>query len=256
MSKYIYNHIKDPVDTRDKLFHLNFAITTTDKLPNSVDLRRSGLLPPVLDQQSLGSCTANATSNALRFLLKKNNNKDFQPSRLFIYYFTRFLENSVDEDAGCIIRNVMKAVSKFGACSENLWGYKVDRFKIKPDEQCQKAGLTHTKSFKYMSVKQNLTAIKNALAQGFPIVFGISVYESFESQVVMKSGNVCMPKKTEENLGGHCILLVAYDDTSKLFTFMNSWGTKVGQNGYFTIPYSYVLDKNLASDFWICTGFV
>ena len=256
MPKYIYNHQKDTKDERDFKFHLHNSLTQVDKLPSSVDLRR-GWLPDVLDQSSLGSCTANATSNALRFLLKKENKVDYQPSRLFIYYFTRLIEGTVNEDSGCLIRDVMKSVGQYGACSEHLLPYNIDQYTIEPNVQCQKAGSQHIKNFKYMSVDQNLISIKNALAQGYPIIFGVSVYDSFESESSIKTGNIPIPDTTkEQNLGGHCILLIAYDDYGKYFTFMNSWGTDVGQNGFFTLPYNYVLDPNLASDFWICENYV
>jgi C1A family cysteine protease len=153
----------------------------------------------------------------------------------------------------------MKAISLNGCCSENLWPYKIQDFTKIPTTECKKAGLTHTKSFKYMSVNQNLGSIKNALAQGFPIIFGISVYDSFENNLV--SGNIPIPNTLSENfLGGHAILLVAYNDVSRLFTFMNSYGlgtvdNPIGDKGFFTIPYDYVLNKDLSSDFWICTGF-
>jgi hypothetical protein len=39
---------------------------------------------------------------------------------------------------------------------------------------------------------------KGCLAQGYPFVFGFSVYESFESQEVAKTGKVNMPKKNEK----------------------------------------------------------
>ena len=260
-STRVYNYKKDPVDTRDFKFHLKFNTVDTKILPNSVDLRRGNLLPPAFDQLSLGSCASNATSNALRFLLKRDKKREFIPSRLFIYYFSRLLQNTINEDSGCSIRECMKAIATYGCCSENLWPYKINDFTKIPPEQCKKAGLTHTKNFKYMSVNQNLKSIKNALAQGFPIIFGISIYESFDTENVLKSGKVPLPNISVENsLGGHAILLVAYDDVTRIFTFLNSWGVgtldnPIGDKGFFTIPYDYVLNPNLASDFWICTGF-
>jgi C1A family cysteine protease len=59
-----------------------------------------------------------------------------------------------------------------------------------------------------------------------------------------------MPGKTERSLGGHAVTLVGFNDETKQFIVRNSWGTAWGQNGYFTLPYAYVLNSGLASDFW------
>lgn len=92
--------------------------------------------------------------------------------------------------------------------------------------------------------------MRSCLADGFPFVFGFTVYESFESQQVAKSGVVSMPKPTERALGGHAVLGVGYNDAKKTFIVRNSWGDDWGQKGYFIMPYKYLSDRNLADDFW------
>ncbi len=80
----------------------------------SVDLRPN--CPPVQDQQSLGSCTANAVEVALWFDLLKQQSSDAGPlSRLFIYYNTRAAEGTVDSDAGASLRDTIKSVASWGA---------------------------------------------------------------------------------------------------------------------------------------------
>ena len=54
-------------------------------------------------------------------------------------------------------------------------------------------------------------------------------------------------------LGGHAIVIVGYDEEKRLFTFRNSWGEDWGDKGYGYLPYDYVCDKDLASDFWVIT---
>ncbi len=92
--------------------------------------------------------------------------------------------------------------------------------------------------------------MKGCLASGYPFVFGFTVYESFESEDVAKTGVVPMPAHTEKVLGGHAVTAVGYDDAQQRFIVRNSWGTDWGMKGYFTMPYAYLTDSNLADDFW------
>ena len=76
------------------------------------------------------------------------------------------------------------------------------------------------------------------------------MYESFESAAVAKSGHAALPKSGESVVGGHAVVGVGYDDAKSWFVVRNSWGAGWGMKGYFTLPYAYVADNNLASDFW------
>lgn len=78
-------------------------------------------------------------------------------------------------------------------------------------------------------------------------LFGFSGYESFESDEVAKTIIVPTPDKSEQLLGDRAVVLCGYDDATKRFLVRNSWG----EAGYFTLPYEYVTDPNLASDFWV-----
>jgi C1A family cysteine protease len=217
-------------------------------MPPSVDLRSS--CPPVVDQGELGSCTANAIAGALEFDQMKEKLDDiFPPSRLFIYYNERVIEHTVTEDSGAMIRDGIKSVAKDGAPHESLWPYNIANFKNKPSAAAYKDAAKHP-AILYQRLTQTLDQLKGCLASGYPFVFGFSVYESFESQAVAKSGKVPMPKAKEKQIGGHAVLGVGYDDASKRFIVRNSWGTGWGMAGYFTIPYAYLTDSNLSDDFW------
>jgi C1A family cysteine protease len=88
------------------------------------------------------------------------------------------------------------------------------------------------------------------LAEGFPFVFGFTVYSSFESLRVANSGVLNMPAKNETVVGGHAVLAVGYDDAQERFIARNSWGADWGRKGYFTIPYHYLASRRLSDDFW------
>jgi C1A family cysteine protease len=99
-------------------------------------------------------------------------------------------------------------------------------------------------------VLQTLAQMKGCLAAGYPFVFGFSVYESFESPAVARTGKVPIPDPSEHSLGGHAVLAVGYDDAKQAMIVMNSWSDRWGDKGCFTLPYAYIADRNLADDFW------
>ena len=241
-----YGWLPDLPDQRDFRFISFRGMTKT--LPRKVDL--TPFCPPVVDQGQLGSCTANAIAAAHEFeQMKQDVRSAFLPSRLFIYYNERVLERTVNEDAGAMIRDGMKSVANQGVCPEAEWPYNVARFAAKPSPVCYKDALNH-QVVSYQRVTQDLAQMRACLAAGYPFVFGFTVYESFESAAVAKTGKVPMPAQGESALGGHAVLSVGYDDASKRFIVRNSYGEGWGMKGYFTLPFQYLVSSDLASDLW------
>jgi len=239
-----YGWIPDFPDHRDITFKIGFPVT----LPSSIDLRPD--CPPVVSQGELGSCTANSIANAHYFdQMKQNKAKPFMPSRLFIYYNERVIENTVPYDSGAQIRDGIKTLNAQGVCSEETWKYIIPKFTKKPSPTAYKQALLN-QSILYQRLSQTPIDLKQCLFSGYPFIFGFTVYESFESEIVTKTGIIPMPSLYERALGGHAVLCVGYNDNTSRFTVMNSWGTEWGDKGYFYIPYSYLLNTNLSSDFW------
>jgi C1A family cysteine protease len=239
-----YGWTPDLPDQRDYIYKRAFKLFRLT--PKKVDLR--SLCSPVENQGNLGSCTANAIAGALEFLEKKNKVSFVDMSRLFIYYNERVIEHSVDSDSGAMIRDGIKSLKKQGVCSEKSWPYIISKFTVKPSITCYKEALNHQiTSYRRITTFEDM---RQCLAEGFPFVFGFTVYESFESQTVAKTGIVNMPKSNESVLGGHAVLAVGYNDKDKRFIVRNSWGTRWGIKGYFTMPYDYLADRNLSDDFW------
>jgi len=236
-----YGWIPDRPDQRDYLYS---AIAPRVKLPSKVDLRNED--SPIENQGRLGSCTANALAGHLQFLERLEGQVYKDVSRLFIYYNERAIERTVGYDSGAMIRDGIKVLAKWGVCPETSWPYDISEFTHKPAGACYKEALKR-RITSYHRL-QTLNEMLNCVAEGFPFVFGFTVYESFESLKVAQTGLVPMPKKSEKALGGHAVMAVGYDQKQKRFIVRNSWGTQWGQMGYFTMPYAYL--ESSADDFW------
>ena len=240
-----YGWVPDLPDHRDQLY--SAPVVALQAMPPKLDLTPQ--CPPVYDQGQLGSCTANAIGAAFEFELLKQKLPDFMPSRLFIYYNERAMEGTVASDSGAQIRNGIKSVSKQGVCPEPGWPYDIAKFKTKPSKACYTEALKHKVTL-YQRLSPTLNQLKGCLASGYPFVFGFTVYDSFESPAVAKSGHAPMPTPGEAAIGGHAVMGVGYDDSNQWFIVRNSWNTTWGMKGYFTLPYAYVTDPHLADDFW------
>ena len=239
-----YGWLPDRPDQRDMYYSAIAA--PPKKLPSSVDLRPA--CSSVENQGQLGSCTANALVGNLEFLEKKTGKPATDLSRLFIYYNERALEGNVDQDSGAMIRDGIKTLAKQGVCDEGRWPYVTTKFSVKPPAACYQQGLQHQITSYHRVV--TLQEMRMCLAEGYPFVFGFTVYESFESPAVAKTGRLNLPKPSEKSLGGHAVMAAGYDDATKRFLIRNSWGTDWGMKGYFTIPYAYLDNRNLSDDFW------
>ena len=248
----------DLPDQRDLSYSVPRLITKN--IPPRIDLRPQ--CPPVYDQGRIGSCTANAIAAALQFDIKKQGIKPlFMPSRLFIYYNERVIEGTVGSDSGAQIRDGIKSVAKQGDCPESEWPYDDTpanpdgtfppgaRAATQPPASCY-ADARKYEALTYRAVAQNLADMKGCLATKYPFVFGFTVYDSFETPEVAKTGMVPLPTGKDKPIGGHAVLAVGFDDNGHVFICRNSWGATWGDKGYFFMPYSYLLDGNLSSDFW------
>lgn len=242
-----YGFIRGLKDQRDLKFSATpSGLMAENLLPPAVDLRMA--MPPVMNQYSLGSCTAHGVTAALRFNLINNGLPDVALSRLQMYYDSRALEGTVASDCGAQIRNVIKVAAR-GVAREDLWSYDLTKWGEAPPPDAY-ADAPHHQAFEYRSVGVSPREIKTALYTERPVIFGVSIYASFESDEVARTGVVPMPGKNEGLISGHCMVAVGYGQRPGYFTVRNSWGPDWGDAGDGYLPEAYLGSTGFASDLW------
>jgi len=241
-------------------------------LKTKVDLRK--WCPPIQNQGSLGSCTAQAGVGLIEFYEKKAYGKHIDASKLFLYKITRKLLGW-EGDTGAYMRATMGAMVLFGVPPEKYWPYTTRRHPGPAGERTfddEPPAFLYAYGQQYQAVKYFrldhsgilpnplLQKIKAYLAANLPSFFGFTVYDSYSQAA--STGKIPYPCKGERIRGGHGIVAVGYDDDMKIknktcgletkgaLLFRNSWGTGWGEAGYGWLPYEYVL-KGLARDWWI-----
>jgi len=210
---------------------------------SKVDLRESAGV--VEDQYYLGSCSANAISNAYEMLVMQYRPKTFiEISRLFIYYNARLISGTVEEDTGTFISDALDGVKKFGLCSESLWPYDIEKFNVVPPDACYKdavsRNISNVKSI--VDIEQTI----ETLNRNQPVVFGIVISNDFQYTSITNPV-IQMPTPNNEKTG-HAMCLVGYDLDKKLLLAKNSFGKFWGDHGYCWIPFDYMEEKGY--DVW------
>jgi C1A family cysteine protease len=237
-----YHWLPDKPDNRDYKYTLN-----STSQPNIIDLRY--YCSPIEDQGQLGSCTGNAVAGAIE-LLDKRAGKTLDVSRLFIYYYERLLEGTVNYDNGAYIRDGIKACYTYGAPLESLWPYDISKFRTAPSSAATTDALKRKVTL-YQRIADHAGCL-DALSNRYPVIIGFNVYSSFETTSVARTGIMPYPNtRTERLLGGHAVLLVGYDKARQVYIVRNSWGTGWGDGGYFYMPFQVIQNASMSSDFWI-----
>ena len=233
--------------------HVNASAKASAKASAPVVLNTFTIRPvmaSILNQGDLGDCVSNAYALAISTITK--GPKQVNMSRLYNYALARCnTGGSVTNDSGIYAVDAADAISKYGICQESMWPYIPIDFTLLPPMTAFQ-GSKFLKGFAAIKVTQDLAHLQSCLTtQKKPIIFGFMVYSSFMTDAVTKNGIVPMPNTTTENLeGGHCACIIGYDNTHKWFICANSWGTGWGDKGYFYMPYDYVINANLANDFY------
>lgn len=215
-------------------------------LPASVSLLRYA--PKRRSQGQQGSCVGWASAYAARTILESAatgvdpDNIIFSPS---------FLYNQIGLEGcnGSYVLEAMKTMTEVGSLPLEQFPYDQSSCDRQPtDSEKQEAGRYVMRGYNRLTLdddnyKIDLLAIKQNLAQGAPVVIGMAVGGSFESQDMYGADewNPTYDDESDiENFGGHAMCVIGYDDNRNggSFQIMNSWGDDWGKEGIFWMPYN------------------
>jgi hypothetical protein len=203
----------------------------------------------IRDGGSEGSVVGQALATAMEIQIKRTLHQDVNISARYIYYAARQVEGTTRVDAGAVIKDAIDVLAKQGAVEESVWPYKAGEYGAKPP-----AALATATRWQITQVRplSGLEEIKSALATDGPVVAGLEVYQEAMSPQTAKTGVFQLPQKGSQVVGGHAVVLVAYDDQKKQFKFANDWGAGWGDRGYGYLSEQYI--KEHSSDCWSFKG--
>ena len=210
-------------------------------LPSKISLVKYA--PQVGNQGQTGTCTAWATAYGARTILesvtldreerRKINKNIFSPS--YIY-------NQIRTQSGCdygtSIAKALKVMKNQGVAKFNSFGFNCN--KIITQKYKNEASNYKIKDYKilfWLRDTNKIQPVKKALSQKKPVLIGMKTPNSFNR--VSKLWQPNSRDYHKQNLGGHAMVVVAYDDNryGGSFLLMNSWGKKWGVDGFTWIKY-------------------
>ncbi len=221
------------------------------------------------NQGSLADCGVNALAGAIDYLIATQKSlaglkaQDFLPSRLFLYYNTLFAQyrgepnakwdNEPTVQSYAIHTAATQGMISEGSSTSDSTGETLPYGKkIVTPSAADYATSPLYRISDYQAFPNNAT-----LADMKKTLNNNEVFTFWANAVNFPSNNSEWPgfqkgqlpmlpepsKQAHQEVDGHFMLVVGYDDAKKAFIVRNSWGDNWGINGFAYMPYSYFTRK-------------
>jgi len=243
-------YVKVSKNIRSKIRY--FKGTKHINYPTEFDISKNLKFRKFIDDEDM--CVPVSWCNAISFYILKNTGYMFKPSLFYLQHFVTLLTNKTIED-GCYTSDCIKAITKYGICSEVQYFDKA----VEPSTEDIINGQKNIRSFKYTTVEHNLYCIKKKLCSNNPIVasFDIFVPEDYDFKNEdddkydedEEDGTYVIKVPKENDIiypFGHSILIIGYNDSSRTFRYLDS-------SGFYDIEYDYILNQKLTDELYVIT---
>lgn len=216
--------VNDEIDVNFKLDH-----TESNGFPSRWSWAQRGQVGRVRDQARCGSCWAVSAASVLtdRFYIATGN---------LVELSEQDLVSCERDNYGCqggYLDRAWRYLVNNGIVDDQCYPYVSGNGSV---PQCASSCQNRAPWTKYRARNarnyRNINEIKTAIQNGGPIQAGFIVYKDFLSY----KGGVYRHQFGEQ-LGGHAIKVVGWDDNLGAWLATNSWGSGWGENGHFAIGY-------------------
>lgn len=224
-------------------------------------------LPPVLNQGVQGSCVAFSLGYGLVSYYEKSlfsysyNVKNHLPDFTKVYS-PSFIFNGVKNknvDLNCIngirFTDAFDFIQRNGVAKWSEYPYFPSSYSCSnPIGQNVFNGAKDLIGYRFFRVDNREEILKAYLLDFKPIIVGIwasgqMAKDGFAHGESKSKDPFIWKPKADDIDGYHAMLVVGFDDNTKQFILMNSWGYNWGNNGYCYIPYHVFYER--AREFYI-----
>jgi C1A family cysteine protease len=204
--------------------------------PPAVDLRatdRGSMVGPVRDQGSCGSCVAFGSCAAVEGTLRVERGEpglevDLSEAHLFYCAAAAQGRTCGGPTGGWFPKAALDVFAQQGVPDEACFPYTPG------DQACASCTDWEARATRIAAWQplHSPPEMKQWLANHGPIVGSMVVYQDFQYY----AGGVYRHVSGNQ-LGGHCVCIVGYDDEAGYWICQNSWGGGWGEGGFFRIAY-------------------
>jgi C1A family cysteine protease len=232
VSKFGKGGLVKPITRKDYRFEL---LATAVSLPKSFELNYGG---KIKNQDGSGSCVSQAVSYYATLLNYIETGEWIELSARDLYSLVYL------DPMGSYIKDNMQKVKNSGIVLEldapsydngNPPSEAFMRSRKDITEAEAEKGKTYIAKDYFTWDNTNIDLFKQAILQGSGCIV-----VSWGNNYCWSSSKILLPDNKSQMVWRHGIYFIGWDDATKLFKFINSWGEGWGDRGYGYLPYDYI----------------